>query len=53
MFGKGLNGLHRGTRKNGCLFEVGSVWGAEMHAPNLISWVSIARQLLGFWVILP
>ena len=25
--------LGRGTRKNGCLLEVRSVWGAEMHAP--------------------
>ena len=30
FFGRGLNGLHQGTRKSGCFFEVCSVWGAEM-----------------------
>ena len=30
FFGRGLNGLHQGTRKSGCFFEVCSVWGAEV-----------------------
>ena len=37
LFGRGLNGLHRGTRKNGCLFEVRSVWGAEVYTLNIIN----------------
>ena len=41
-----LDGLHRGTQRNGCLFKVRSVWGAEMHAPIEFKVILISQGYL-------